>query len=73
MLDRGRGEKERERNTSVWLTLAHPQTGDLTWPATPGRSLTGNPTSDPLVHRLALHPLSHTSRAPFFLFDLKTV
>ena len=33
-----------------------------TWPTTQACVLTGNQTSDPLVHRLALNPLSHTSQ-----------
>ena len=33
-----------------------------TWPATQARALTGNQTSDPLVHRQELNPLSHTSQ-----------
>ena len=32
------------------------------WPATQACVLTGNWTSDPLVHRLALSPLIHTSQ-----------
>ena len=45
-------EKERKRNTNVWLPL----TGPLlwTWPATQACALTGNQTSDPLVRRPAL-------------------
>ena len=60
-LERGKGkEKERERNIYVWLPLAHPQLG--TWPATQACALTGNRTGDPLVRRLALNPLNHTSQ-----------
>ena len=33
-----------------------------TWPATQAWALTRNQTSDPLVRRLALNPLSHTSQ-----------
>ena len=33
-----------------------------TWPATQACALSGNGTSDPLVHRLALNPVSHTSQ-----------
>ena len=36
-----------------------PPTGDLTWPATQACALIGNQTSDPLVLRTALSPLSH--------------
>ena len=53
------GEKERERNINVWLPLMRPPLG--TWPATQACALTGNRTCNPLVCRLALHPLSHTS------------
>ena len=60
-LDRGEGrEKERDRNINVWLPLACPLLG--AWPTTQACALIGNQTSDPLVHRLALHPLSHTSQ-----------
>ena len=37
-----------------------PQPG--TWPATQAGALTGDRTSDPLVHRPVLSPLSHTSQ-----------
>ena len=53
-------EKERERNINVWLPLACPLLG--TWPATQACALTGNQTGDPLVRRLVLNPLSHTSQ-----------
>ena len=56
-------EKERDRNINVWLRLACPQLG--TWPTTQACALPGNPASDPLVHRLALNPLSHTSQGIF--------
>ena len=63
-LDRGEGwEKERERNINVWLPLTHPSPG--TWLATQACALTGNPTSDPLLCRPALNPLSDTSQTTF--------
>ena len=34
----------------------------VTWPATQACALTGNQTSNPLVHRPALNPLSYTSQ-----------
>ena len=49
-----------ERNVSVWLPLTCPLLG--TWPATQACALTGSRTIDPLVHRLALSPLSHSSQ-----------
>ena len=63
-LETGEGrEKERERNISVWLPLMFPTTGDLAqWLATQACALTGNQTSDLLVRRLVLSPLSHTSQ-----------
>ena len=57
----GKGGTKRGRETSVCgCRLPHPLLG--TWPATQACALTGNQTSDPLVHRLALSPLSHTSQ-----------
>ena len=55
----GRG-KEKERNINVWLPLMRPPLG--TWPAIQACALTGNQTSDPLVHRPMLNPLSYTSQ-----------
>ena len=54
------GGIKRERNINVWLSLVHPLPG--TWPETQACALTGNRTSDPLIRRLALNPLSHPSR-----------
>ena len=53
-------EKERERNINVQLPLAGLSLE--TQPATQACALTGNRTSNPLVCRPALNPLSHTSR-----------
>ena len=53
-------EKERDRNINVWLPLEHPLLG--TWPVFQACAPTGNRTSDPLVLRPALNPLSHTSQ-----------
>ena len=61
-----RGEG-RERNINVWFPLACPLPG--TWPATQACALTGNRTSNPLVHRPALNPLSYTSRADDIIFE----
>ena len=57
--ERGK-EKEGEKNINVWLPLARPLLG--TWPATQVCALTGNQTGNPLVSRLALNLLSHTSQ-----------
>ena len=64
--ERGREEKEREISINVWLPLMCPQLG--TWPTAQACALTGNQTSDPLVCRLALNPLSHTSQGSFRSF-----
>ena len=45
----------------MWLPLVCPLLG--AWPTTQACALTGNRTSDPLVHRQVLNPLSHTSQA----------
>ena len=55
----------RGRNINVWLPLARPLLG--TWPPTQACTLTGNQTSDLLVHRLVLSPLSHTNQADILL------
>ena len=66
-LDRRVGkEKERERNISVWLLLAHPL--PETWPTTQACALTGNRTSNPLLCKPALSLLSHTSQGSLFIF-----
>ena len=44
----------------MWLPLTSSQLG--TWPAMQACALTGNQTSDPLVHRPVLNLLSHTSQ-----------
>ena len=60
-LDRGEGrEKEKERNIRVWLPLTLPLLG--TWPTTQEGALTRDRTSDPLVCRPVLNPLSHSSQ-----------
>ena len=55
-LEREGREKERVRNISVWLPLAHPQPG--TWPAAQACALT-RPTGNLLVCGMRLNPLSH--------------
>ena len=54
-------EGEREGEKHQYVVASHPPpTG--AWPETQICALTGNGTSDLLVHRLALNPLSHTSQ-----------
>ena len=68
-LERGEGkEKERERNINVWLPLEHLLLG--TRSTTQACALTGNRTRDPLVRRLLLNPLSHTSQSPKNVLNL---
>ena len=65
-LERGRqGEREGEKHQYVVASCV-PPTG--TWLATQACALTGNWTSNPLVHRPALNPLSHTSQGCFHIY-----
>ena len=50
----------------MWLPLARPLLG--TWPAAAASALTGNQTSDALVHRL--NPLSYTSQGSSIIFSI---
>ena len=63
--ERGREGEIEERNINMWLPLKHPLLG--TWPTTQANALPGNQTSNPLVCRPALNPLSHTSQGGFNL------
>ena len=45
----------------MWLPLMCPLLG--TWPTAQAGALTGNQTGDPLVLRVELNPLSHTSQS----------
>ena len=68
--ERGReGGREGEKHQCV-VASPTPPIGDLT--LNPGMCLTGNGTSDLLVCRLALNPLSHTSQG-CTIFWLKSV
>ena len=53
-------EKERVRNSNEWLTLTCPAPG--TCFTTQACGLARDPTSNLLLHRPALNPLSHTSQ-----------
>ena len=59
------GEREGEKHQCV-VTSPAPPTGDLA--PTQASTLTGNQTSDPLVQRLALNPLSHTRQGSLFRY-----
>ena len=66
-LERREGrEKERKRNIKVQLPLQCPLLG--TRPATQACALPGNQSSDPLVHRPAFNPLSHSSQGTSYIF-----
>ena len=64
-LERGEGREERETNINVWLPFVRLPLG--TWPETQACALTGNWTSDPLIRRLALNPLSHTRQGHWLI------
>ena len=52
------------------LHVTHPLLG--TWPTTQAHALTVNQTGDPLVHKLALNPLSHTIQSlSLVVFELQ--
>ena len=53
-------------NINVWLPLQHPPPGS--WTAIQACTLTRNRTGNPLVHRTALHPLSHTRQGYLVIF-----
>ena len=57
-LERGEGRK-REKNQ--WVVASHPPTTG-TWPTTQACALTGKQTSNLLVHRSTLNPLSYISQ-----------
>ena len=70
MFREGEGkEKERERNITVWLPLIRPLLG--TWPETQACALTENRTGNPLILRLSLSPLSHTSQGSFLVYSVR--
>ena len=54
-------ERGKKGEKNVWLLLSCPLL--VTWSATQACALTGNQTSDTLVHSLAFSPLSHTSQS----------
>ena len=60
------GERQREKHQCV-VASHTPLLG--TWPATQAQALAGNWTSNPLVHRPALNPLSHTSQGYVLIWE----
>ena len=65
-LARGEGKEKENKRNIVWLLLACPLMG--TWPKTQECALTGNQTDDPLLHSLALNPLSQASQGKVTCF-----
>ena len=59
-------EREGEKHQCV-LPFARPLL--RTWPSTQVYVLTGNRTSNPLLHSLVLNPLSHTSQGSFSFYN----
>ena len=55
--------RERRKEGEREAVVASPAPPLGTWPVTQGCDLTRNRIGDPLVHRLALNPLSHTSQS----------
>ena len=68
----GKRGRKKGGETSMCGCLSHaPPLG--TWPSTQACALTGNRTSNPLVHRPALSPLSYTCHGHYSLFLLLTL
>ena len=59
------------KSINVSVPLTHPLL--RTWPATQACALTGDRTGDPLVCRLVLNPLSHTSQGEWHVFNPGTL
>ena len=58
----GKGGTKRGRETSMCGCLVHAPYWGPAWPTTQACALTGDQTSNPLIRRLALNPLNHTSQ-----------
>ena len=54
-------EREKEKHQCVVASRSPPT---WAWPTTQAFALTGNQSSDPLIHRLAFHPQNHISQGP---------
>ena len=68
----GKGGRKRGKELLMFgCFLQAPHQG--TWPGTQACAPTGNRTSDPLVHRPALNPLSHTSQLFVFTFNCTSI
>ena len=69
-LEKGEGREKGEGEKHQCVVASRtPLLG--TWPTTQACALTRNQTSDPLVCRPALNPLSRTSQGQFNAFKLK--
>ena len=62
-------EREREGKKHQCVVASHMPPTVGTWPTTQACGLTGNRTSDPVLYRLALNPLSHTSQGYKHFFN----
>ena len=65
--ERGKREKEKERNLKCVVASHGPPTGDLAH--NPGMCPDWELNLQPLVHRLVLNPLSHTSQGSNSLYS----
>ena len=66
-------ERGRNREKETSMCVCHLSAPLGTWPTTQACAPTGNGTSDPLVHRPALNPLSHTGQGRLSLFEVYNV
>ena len=65
---RERGGRETEGEKHLWLPLVDPQVG--TWPTAQTYTVTRSQTSNLMICKLTLSPLSHTSQSNSILFLL---
>ena len=70
ILKKGEGGRKRWRETSICGCTCVATTGDLV--PNQACALTGNPTSDPSVHKPALNPLCHTRANHTIIFKKST-
>ena len=66
LLAEEKGGRKRRRETSMCVASCTPPTGDLAW--NPGMCPNRESNQRPLIHRLVLNPLSHTSQGLFIYF-----
>ena len=70
-LERAKEGERGEKHQCVAASHVHSLLG--TWSTTQACALMGKPADDPLVRRMALNPLSHTSQGCFVVLSYKSL